>query len=135
MPETNPLISGRNFVPSSTELGSPSSSGAGGTVAALQMLQGHERDAVTLTVTPAEGASMLPLSSKPRLLIVTLPTPATVPLNVQEVVPVAAAQVAPPSIETSTPTRTPPPFSVAVPVTVTAAPDENVAPETGDEMV
>src|ERR1700750_1575214 len=108
-----PLVSGRNFVPSSTELGSPSSSEPAGTVAALQMLHGHVREALTVTVTPAEGASILPRSSNPRRLLVTVPTPAPVPLNVHDVVPVAEPQVTPLSIDTSTPTRMPPPFSAA----------------------
>jgi hypothetical protein len=51
------------LVPSSTEAGSPSSSGAGGTVAALQMLHGHVPPAVMLMVLPADGVSMLALSS------------------------------------------------------------------------
>src|SRR4051812_4712021 len=111
-----PLTSVRNFVPSSTDDGSPSSTGFGGTVDALQIEQGHVRDSVTETATPAPGVSRLPVSSYARLLIVTLPFPAAVQLYVQLDPPVAAFHVVPPSVETSTPATTPPPVSLAVPL-------------------
>src|SRR5262249_41496286 len=123
----------RNFVPSSTELVSPSSRGAGGTVEAPQILQ--QGPATTLIVTPAEGISVLPLSSYARLLIATAPEPETVPVKVQLVVPVACAQVAPPLSDTSTPATMPPPASDAVPVTVMDAPEPNDVPAAGDVIV
>ena len=58
--------------------------------------------------------------------------PAAVQLNVQLVVPVAGFHVAPPSVETSTPTTMPPPVSMAVPVIVTGVPAANDAPFAGD---
>src|SRR6185295_19900458 len=108
-----PSVSARNFVPSSTDAASPSSSGAGGTVAALQMLHGHVPGGAMLTVTPADGVSMLKLSSKARLLIDTLPVPLADQVNDQFEVPVAGDQVVPPLVETSTPARSPPPDSTA----------------------
>ncbi len=48
---------------------------------------------------------------------------------------VTGCQVVPPSVETSTPATTPPPASVAVPVMVTGAPSEKVAPGDGEVIV
>jgi hypothetical protein len=58
-----PLVSDRNFIPSSTDAGSPSSIGAGGTTVDAQRLHGQVRVAATLTATPGDGVSMLPVSS------------------------------------------------------------------------
>jgi hypothetical protein len=58
-----PLVSVRNFIPSSTELGSPSSSGAGGTTVEAHSVHGQVRVAATLIATPGDGVSMLPVSS------------------------------------------------------------------------
>src|SRR6185503_10117280 len=118
----NPSTSALNFVPSSIDAGSLSSSGAGGTAAALQMLHGHDGEEEMVIDTPADGVSMLPLSSNERLLIETLPLPLTVQLNDQAVVPAAGVHVAPPSVETSTPVTSPPPESAAVPLMVIGVP-------------
>ena len=45
---------------------------------------------------------------------------------------VTGCQVLPPSVETSTPATTPPPASAAVPLMVTGAPSEKVAPGDGE---
>src|SRR5437762_2424277 len=78
---------------------------------------------------------MFPVSSKARLLMVTEPEPAAAHENDQLVVPVACFQVAPPSVDTSTPATRPPPVSAAVPVMVTAVPAANEAPAAGAEIV
>src|SRR4051794_7949691 len=56
--------------------------------------------------------------------------PWAIQLYVQDVVPVAGCQLAPLSVDTSTP-ATMPPLSAAVPVTVTAVPSTTTAPATG----
>ena len=95
-----------------------------GVTAEPQIEHGQE----TLTVMPADGVSRLALSStaRDRIVVVGLPCAAHVydHLTVCSagVVSVAGCQVAPPSVETSTPATTPPPVSVAVPVIVTALP-------------
>src|SRR5438874_1865560 len=99
------------------------------------MLHGQGRVADTLIATPADGFSMLPVSSYPRLLMVTVPLPDTTQLNDQLVAPVAGRQVAPLSTDTSTPDTIPPPESVAVPVIVTADPAVKFAPLAGDVIV
>src|SRR6185503_7853086 len=70
-----------------------------------------------------------------RLLIETAPRPLAVQLNDQLEVPVARVHVDPPSVDTSTPARRPPPDSTAVPVIVTGAPPTNDAPFTGEVIV
>ena len=126
-------MSDRNLTPSSVDPGSPSSALAGVAVA-FQIVHGQVRPAVTVTVTPADGAPMLPLSSKARLFRITEPDPPTVHWNDQLVVPVADFQVLPPSVDTSTPTTTPPPVSDADPLMVTALPEMNEAPAAGLAM-
>jgi hypothetical protein len=49
--------------------------------------------------------------------------------------PMAGCHVAPPSSETSTPPTTPPPASLAVPLTVTGLPPCRFAPAAGEVMV
>src|SRR5258707_13479583 len=48
---------------------------------------------------------------------------------------VTGCQVAPPSVETSTPATTPPPASLGVPLMVTAEPSERAAPWEGEVIV
>src|SRR5471030_3296528 len=103
MPVMKPAVLERNLTPSSVELVSPSSAFCGVAVDG-QIVQGHVRvEAVIVTVRPADGVSMFPLSSNARLLIVAEPTTIGVHWYVQLVVPVAWFQVVPPSVETSTP--------------------------------
>ena len=88
-----------------------------------QIEHGHVRDSVTVTATPADGVSMLPLSSNDRLRIVTVAAAADAcRCNSSCVVPVAFFQVVPPSSETWTPATMPPPESTALPVTVIGEP-------------
>src|ERR687895_493150 len=129
-----PSASARNFVPSSTAAASLSS-GRDGTAVGAQIVQGHAPAAGTLMVMPSPGDSMLPLSSKARLLIETAPDPATVQGNDQEVVPVARYHDVPPSGDTSTPPITPPPDSVAVPLIVICVPAVYVCPLDGEVMM
>src|SRR5690349_10017671 len=77
----------------------------------------------TVTGTPIEAAPRLPLSSTARVIKVTVPEAAGVQVYVQVVVAAAVVSwagchVVLPSSDTSTPATTPPPKSVAVPVTV-----------------
>src|SRR3954452_10038871 len=87
-----------------------------------------------LSATPAPGLSMLPLSSTARVRTVLEGAPWAIQVNDHELVPVAGRQVAPPSVDTSTPPTTPPPVSAAVPEIVTREPSVIVAPPTGDEI-
>src|SRR5208337_1035516 len=89
--------------------------------------------APTVTVTPAEGVSMLPLSSVARLRRVAVLLPEAVQVKVQLASPVAGCQVAPLSVDTSMPATTPP-TSVAVPWIVTLVPVGMAAPATGEVM-
>ena len=57
---------------------------------------------------------------------------AGVQLKLHEVVPVAALKVAPPSTDTSTLATDPPPVSLAVPVMLTVAPVNTLAPIAGE---
>src|SRR6185436_3918080 len=126
----------RNFVPSSIDAGSASSSGAGGTVVGLQIVHGlHAGELAMVIDTPPDGVSMLPLSSYERLLIETLPVPLTVQPNDQEAVPAAGNHVAPPSVDTSTPETRPPPESAAVPEMVIDEPAAIEAPLAGEVIV
>src|SRR3954454_21139698 len=122
MPLITPSTSVRNLSPSSTEPVSESSSGAGGTTEAAQIEHGHVRDPFRVTLTPPDAISRFPVSSKARLRMLTVPEPAAVHEKVQLVVPVAARQVVPPAVDTSTPVTTPPPFSTAVPAMVNVLP-------------
>ena len=88
-----------------------------------------------MIATFAPGDSMLPLSSKARALMVTVPTPLTFQDRDQLVVPVARFQVAPPSVDTSTPATMPPPASVAVPLMVMRVPALMLAPGAGEVMI
>src|SRR5262245_56486630 len=116
-----------NLRPSSTALASGVSTTEG--VVVPKIVQGHW----PLTLTPADGASVLSLSSVARLLIETVSPVLTFHPYDHVVVDdafaiVAGCQVAPPSVETSTPATTPPPASVAVPVTVTCEPFARFVP-------
>ena len=113
-----PATSLRNRTPSSTGFASGFEATAGA-AAVVHMV--HGQLVVTVTGTPDDGASTLPLSSTALLFSVTVPTTLGVQEYVQEVVPVAGCHVEPPSTDTSTPATTPP-VSLAVPVTVTGTP-------------
>src|SRR5215467_7518987 len=131
MPLIYPALSLRNRTPSSTPCGSLFDATSG--VAVLsQMLHGHTR--YTVTVTPVDGCSMLPLSSVALLRIVIVPTAVGVQVYVQLPVPDAGCHVAP-SRETSTAPTTPPPASLAVPLIVMGTPNSITAPGTGDVIV
>src|SRR6516165_4655900 len=112
-----PLTSERNFTPSSTAASAPASTRAGAWLL-VQMVQAL-RHAVTVTLTPAEGVSRLPLSSTDRLRMVVAPAILVTQVKVQFSRPDAGCHVVPPSVETSTPATTPPPVSAAVPEIVT----------------
>ena len=85
---------------------------------------------VVATACDATNPSMLPLSSAARLTIDAAPCAVGIHVYVQLSRPVAGCQVAPPSVETSTPATTPdgllvvvpPPASAAVPLIVTGVP-------------
>src|SRR5262245_23666068 len=95
----------------------------------------HIPPTAILTLIAAGGFCTFPLSSTARLLIVTRPGVVSVLLKLQEVVPVAALKVAPPSTDTSTRATVPPPVSLAVPVMLTAVPVNISAPALGDVIV
>ncbi len=128
-----PAVSVRNFRPSSTELESDSF-GFFGTALADQIVHGHVRPP-TVTLTPDEAAPMFALSSVARARSVVVPEVVGVQVYVHDAVPAARCQVAPLSVETSTPATTPPPVSVAVPETVTGAPTAAVEPFAGAVML
>ena len=86
-----------------------------------------EHGQLTPTDTPAVAAPTLPLSSVARALIVELGLPWAFQVYDQLVVPVRRVPRLPPSVETSTPATTPPPPSLAVPVSVTCAPSATLA--------
>src|ERR1700704_703385 len=117
-------MSALNLTPTSSAPGSCSSSTAGAVPPA--MVHGQ----AMLTVTLGESVSTLPESSVARAMIVAAGEPWAFHVYDHEVVPVAGCQVAPPSVETSTPATTPP-VSVAVPVIVTLEPSETPAPADG----
>src|SRR6267378_3742715 len=130
-----PSMSLENRTPTSTELASKASTVTGTAVAGFhRWLQGQMLP-TTVTSTPAEGLSTLPLSSVARLLTVTVPVAPGDQSYVQFVRPLAACHVTPPSTEASTPPTTPPPVSAAVPRIVTRPPLSAVAPSTGDVIV
>src|SRR5262249_29964746 len=87
---------------------------------AFQILHGQVRGA-TVTVTPAEGVSILPLSSTALLRMLMLPDLVGSQLKLHDERPPAGCH-GPPSIETSTPASTPPPASAAVPARVLGVP-------------
>src|SRR5207248_11588553 len=119
-PLTNPSTSVWKLTP--TSMAAPSLADAlPGVVFALQMPHGHVRG-VTVTAIPAPGVSRFPLSSTARVRSVAEPGAAGVQLYVQFDVPVAGCHVEPPSTDTSTPATTPPPASLAGPVTATVVP-------------
>jgi hypothetical protein len=89
----------------------------------------------TVTATCVGVACTFPLLSTARLLIVVAPATEGVHKKVQEVVPLAAAKVVPPSTDTSTLATVPPPVSLAVPVMVTVVPVNTVVPGAGDVIV
>jgi hypothetical protein len=76
---------------------------------------------------------MFALSSVARTMIDADPGDTGVQEYDQEPRPVAGCQVVPPSVEASTPPATPPPLSVAVPLTFTARPTGTVAPAAGED--
>src|SRR5215207_3589935 len=121
MPVMVPNWSDLNLTPTSTELVSPASA-AGGAIAFPQIEQGQD----TFTEAPAPGVPRFPLSSVARTLIVVEGVPWAVQEYDQLEVPVAGCQVEPLSVDTSTPATTPPPESVAVPVSVTWDPSVTV---------
>src|SRR4051794_39231224 len=91
------------------------------------LLPHSEHGQVIATVLVAVGASVLPLSSVARAMIVALGLPCATQTYVQAVVPDdAGCQVAPPSVDTSTPATTPS-ASAAVPLMVTRVPSATVA--------
>src|SRR5229473_3568467 len=80
--------------------------------------------AVTLTVIPAAGTSMFPLSSVARVLIVAVPRVVGVHVYVQLSRPASTGcHVEPPFTDTSTPPTAPPPASTALPLIVVGLPD------------
>ena len=98
---------------------------------------GPDEPTVIVTALEAGGVpavSIFPVSSNPRLLIVTVPLEEGVHVKLQLVVPVATCHVTPPSTETSTPATTPP-ASEAVPAIVIAVPLLTVAPSAGELIV
>ncbi len=117
-----PNVSVLNFTPTSTGDVSPASG-----VAGVIVLPHSEQGQVTVTGTPAPATCVFPLSSVARTLIVVLGAPWTSHEYVHALVPLARCQVAPPSVETSTPATTPPPASVAVPLSVMRLPSAAVA--------
>src|SRR5947208_10240872 len=125
MPLIVPATLARNLTPTSTRFVSEAT--PSGTALGLQMVAVVAVGAGTVTVTPADGVSMLPLSSTARLFSVTKPVTSGVQLYVQLSRPLAGCQVTPPSVDTSTPPTTPP-ASVAVPLTITLTPLCSVAP-------
>src|SRR5262245_2776619 len=88
-----------------------------------------------VTVMPAPGVSRFAQSSAARTRMFAEPGTAGVHANVQFVVPVAAAHVAPPSTETSTWRTLPPPTSAEVPFTVIIVPVGYAPPSTGKPIV
>ena len=134
-PVIYPAIEDLNFTPTSN--GCPSwSLGSVGLIVAGKILQGQvgiDPPIVTLMLLEdpdAPGTPMLPLSSKPRTLIVAGPGNVGVQLKVQLDVPLTNCQVVPPSTEISTPASTPP-TSLALPLIVTALLLVSVAPFAG----
>src|SRR5262249_56374395 len=109
-------------MPISTEAASPESSWPG-----VTLLPQTEHGHATLTVTELTGL-MLPLSSTTRDSTVAVGLPCTTQLYDQDVVPVAGCQVAPPSVDTSTPPTTPPPASAPLPEMVTRQPSPRLGP-------
>src|SRR6185295_17256573 len=110
MPVMKPSMSLLNFTPSSYGLES-AALGLVGTVDGFHRLVHGQAPTTTGTVTPAPGASRLPLSSIARLRIVAVPSAPGDQSNVQVRVPRATRHVAPPSTDTSTLATTPPPLS------------------------
>src|SRR5829696_634580 len=106
-------------MPTSMPAPSPESAAAG--AVSPNSVQGQS----TVTVRPAPGVSMLPLSSVARVRIVVDGEPWATHEYDQAVVPVAGCQVAPPSVEISMPPTTPP-MSEAVPLMVTLVPSATV---------
>src|SRR6185436_11692138 len=123
-----PSLSARNLTPSSLAP-ADESAGTAGVVRSLHRLHGQTRRIVT--EMPADGISVLPLSSTARLLRTAVPLAAGVQVNVQLSRPVAGCQVAPLSKLTSTAATTPPPPSVAVPLMTTGVPASSSAPDAG----
>src|SRR5579864_4003763 len=88
--------------------------------------------AATVLEAVVPRPSRFPLSSTARTTMFVVPCAVGVQKYIQDSRPLAGCQVEPPSIETSTPPTTPPPASVAVPVTVTGIPAETVPPGSGN---
>src|ERR1043166_456581 len=102
-----PLKSDRTLTPTSIALVSLKSTAEGTAMAGSHRLHGHCGFWI-VTVTPAAGVSIFPLSSTARLLMVTLPRRVGVHANVHDSRPIAGCHVAPPSTDTSTPATMPP---------------------------
>ena len=136
MPLTWPNESDLNLTPTSMPELSPASG-----VDGVTLVPHSEHGQSTLTVVPAPGAAMLPLSSVARTLIVVEGEPWAIHGYVQLTVVaawpviVAGCQVEPPSVETSTPATTPPPASVELPETVTLLPSVRCWPAVGELIV
>src|SRR6267378_2739366 len=119
MPVISPSNSVENRTPTSSGFPSPASVSPG-TADGDQMVHGQS---CPLTGRLTEvGAERFPLSSTARLISVTAPSVEGLTLYVQFSLPAAGCHVAPPSMETSTPPTTPPPWSVAVPDMVVGTP-------------
>src|SRR5919106_1858821 len=122
-----PGASERNLTPTSTAELSVVSAARPGTVPGGQMLHGHPwLPLPTVIVMPAPGVSSLPLSSAARVRMFRVPDEPAENVYVHVPRPLAGCHVVPPSVETSTPPTTPPPVSLAVPVTVTWLPGATV---------
>src|SRR5215213_10986882 len=98
MPVIVPKVSALNLTPTSTGDVSPASATAG-----VIVLPHSEHGQLTETGVPAPGVWVLPLSSVARTLMLAVGAPWTSHEYVHALVPLAGCQVAPPSVEISTP--------------------------------
>ena len=106
------------------------------TTASMATVAAHPHaGTVTVTETPADGVSTLPLVSVARLFSVTDPIVIGVHAYVHGAVPAADFHVAPPSVDTSTRATWPPPMSLAVPNITSCDPLSNEAPGEGLVMI
>src|SRR6187200_218729 len=115
--------------PTSIAEGSPASTWAGVTFGPA-IVHGQEMGTLTLAAAP-----ILALSSTARALIVAVGAPWAFQLYDHELVPVAGCQLAPSSVETSTPATVPPPASVEDPEIVTSEPSAIALPAAGLAIV
>src|SRR5262245_39847277 len=123
-----------NFTPISTGFASEEfrTAGTADEFHKLLLLRGHPPAAIE-TVMPAPADSMLPLASIARLRMVAMPNAHGGQSELRAAPPRARCQVAPPSVDTSTP-ATAPPLSVAVPLIVSGLPPCTWLPDTGEVM-